>query len=52
MTRMRVALCQTNSGEDVVANERQVFELLEEAAAGGADLAALPEVWPCQGSAA
>ncbi len=49
---MRVALCQTNSGEDVSANERQVFELLEEAAAGGADLAALPEVWPCQGSAA
>jgi deaminated glutathione amidase len=51
MTGMRVALCQTNSGEDVEANERQVFELLEEAAAGGADLAALPEVWPCQGSA-
>ena len=49
---MRVALCQTNSGEDVSANERQVFELLEEAAAGDADLAALPEVWPCQGSAA
>ncbi|HJS27650.1 MAG TPA: carbon-nitrogen hydrolase family protein [Actinomycetota bacterium] len=49
---MRVALCQTNSGEDIVANERQVFELLEVAAAGDADLAALPEVWPCQGSAA
>ncbi len=49
---MRVALCQTNSGDDVTANEQQVFELLEEAASGGADLAALPEVWPCQGSAA
>jgi predicted amidohydrolase len=49
---MRVALCQTNSGEDVAANERQVFALLHEAASGGADLAALPEVWPCQGSAA
>ena len=48
---MRVALCQTNCGNDAAANERQVFSLLEEAAAGGADLAALPEVWPLQGSA-
>ena len=47
---MKVALCQTNCGDDVAANERQVFGLLEEAAAGGVDLAALPEVWPCQGS--
>lgn len=48
---MRVALCQTNCGEDVAANEKQVFGLLEEAAVAGVDLAALPEVWPCQGSA-
>jgi predicted amidohydrolase len=48
---MRIALCQTNCGEDVAANEAQVFGLLQEAAAGGADLAALPEVWPRQGSA-
>jgi predicted amidohydrolase len=48
---MRVALCQADCGEDVAANEDQVFGLLEEAAAVGADLAALPEVWPCQGSA-
>jgi predicted amidohydrolase len=48
---MRVALCQTNCGEDVAANEAQVFGLLERAAAHGADLAALPEVWPRQGSA-
>lgn len=48
---MRVALCQTNCGEDVAANEEQVFRLLEQAAAGQADLAALPEVWPLQGSA-
>jgi predicted amidohydrolase len=48
---VRVALCQTNCGEDVTANERQVFGLLEEAAAAGVDLVALPEVWPCQGSA-
>lgn len=48
---MRVAICQTNCGDDVVANETQVFELLEDAGSAGADLAALPEVWPCQGSA-
>jgi predicted amidohydrolase len=48
---VRVALCQTNCGEDVAANEEQVSGLLELAAAGGADLAALPEVWPRQGSA-
>ena len=48
---MRVALCQTNCGEGVAANEEQVFGLLEEAAGGEADLAALPEVWPLQGSA-
>jgi predicted amidohydrolase len=48
---MRVALCQTNSGDDVAANEEQVFGLLDAAVAEGVDLAALPEVWPCQGSA-
>jgi len=48
---VRIALCQTNCGEDVAANEEQVHGLLDEAAAGGADLAALPEVWPCQGQA-
>lgn len=49
---MRVALCQMGSTEDVAANEALAFALLEEAAAGDADLACLPEVWPCQGSAA
>jgi predicted amidohydrolase len=48
---MKVALCQTNSDEDVAANEARVSALLEEAAGGGAGLACLPEVWPCQGSA-
>jgi predicted amidohydrolase len=48
---VRVALCQTNCGEDVSANEDQVFGLLEEAGKAGVDLVALPEVWPCQGSA-
>jgi len=48
---MRVALCQTNSAENVSANAADVERLLNEAGAAGVDLAALPEVWPCQGSA-
>jgi deaminated glutathione amidase len=48
---VRVALCQSNCGEDVAANEEQIFRLLDVAADEGVDLAALPEVWPCQGSA-
>jgi predicted amidohydrolase len=48
---MQLALCQTNCGEDAAANEEQVFGLLQEAATGGVDLVALPEVWPLQGSA-
>ena len=48
---MRVALCQTNSTEDVEANTQQVERLLAEAGAAAVDLVALPEVWPCQGSA-
>lgn len=47
---MRVALCQMNSRGDAAANEAAAEQLLREAAAGGADLAALPEVWPAQGS--
>lgn len=47
---MRVALCQMNSRADVAANDEAALRLLREAAAGGADLAALPEVWPAQGS--
>jgi predicted amidohydrolase len=48
---MRVALCQMNSTEDVDANVAQAEALLREAGTAGVDLAALPEVWPCQGSA-
>ncbi len=48
---MRIALCQTNCGEDVGANEAQVFGLLDGAVIETPDLVALPEVWPCQGSA-
>jgi predicted amidohydrolase len=51
MPLVRVALCQMNSRDDVEANLRQAGELLEKAAAGGADLAGLPEVWTYMGSA-
>ena len=48
---MRIALCQTNCGEDAASNERQVFGLLDQATTEDVDLVALPEVWPIQGSA-
>jgi predicted amidohydrolase len=48
---VRVALCQTNCGEDAAANEEQVFGLLEQAVTDGVDVVALPEAWPLQGSA-
>lgn len=49
---MRVAVCQMNAGRsDVDVNLETAVGLLEEAASGGADLAALPEVWPYYGSA-
>lgn len=47
---MRVALCQMNSRADVAANDATALRQLREAADGGADLAALPEVWPAWGS--
>ena len=47
---MRVAVCQMNAGRgDVEANVATASRLLEEAAARGADLAALPELWPYYG---
>jgi predicted amidohydrolase len=51
MPAVRVALCQMNSRDDVDENRRRAGELLEEAAAGDADLAGLPEVWTYMGSA-
>ena len=42
---MRVAVCQMRSGEDRDANVRAAERLLHEAAEGGADLAALPELF-------
>src|SRR2546430_15999937 len=50
---MRVAVCQMNAGGgDVQENVATAVRLLEEAAAGGADLAVLPELWPAHGSPA
>jgi predicted amidohydrolase len=47
---MRVAVCQMRSGEDVGANLREARRLLNEAADGSADLAALPEHFAYLGS--
>jgi len=48
---MRVALCQMNAGrDDVEANVATAVRLLHEAADGGADLAALPELFSFYGS--
>jgi deaminated glutathione amidase len=48
---MRVAVCQMSSGEDVEVNLDVAERLLRESADGGADLAALPELFPYLGSA-
>jgi deaminated glutathione amidase len=42
---MRVALCQMRSATDVEVNVKEAERLLHEAADGGADVAALPEVF-------
>ena len=48
---MRVAVGQMNAGDDDVdANVATAIRLLDEAAAGGADLVALPELWPFYGA--
>ncbi len=49
---MRVALCQMNAGDEVELNLRVAEELLAEAARGGADLAALPELFVFMGPSA
>ncbi|SIR69504.1 carbon-nitrogen hydrolase family protein [Micromonospora avicenniae] len=49
---MRVAVCQLNAREDRKANLAVAAELLERAAAGGADLALLPEYVDYLGPAA
>ena len=47
---MRVAVCQLQTGEDVSANLGVAERSLREAAAGGADLAALPEYFSYLGA--
>lgn len=49
---MRAAICQMRSGEDVETNVALAEQLLREAADGGADVAALPEVFSYLGSSA
>jgi predicted amidohydrolase len=50
---MRVAVCQMHAGrDDLDGNVEAAVRLLEGAAGGGADLAALPELWPFYGAAA
>jgi predicted amidohydrolase len=44
---MRVAVCQVNSRADRSANLAVAIDLLERAAAAGADLAVLPEYVCC-----
>jgi deaminated glutathione amidase len=48
---MRVGLIQLSSGDDMAANAERAEELLHRAGEAGIDVAALPEVWPRQGSA-
>ena len=47
---MRVAACQMNSRGDKAANLATALDLLDEAAAGGADLAVLPEYFDYLGT--
>jgi predicted amidohydrolase len=49
---MRIAVCQLNSRDDRAANLKVARELLDRAAAGGADLAVLPEYTDHLGPAA
>ncbi|HEY2839326.1 MAG TPA: carbon-nitrogen hydrolase family protein [Pirellulales bacterium] len=49
-TRFRVAAVQMSSGEDPAVNLRAAVALVEQAAAGGAQLVALPEMFLCYGS--
>jgi predicted amidohydrolase len=45
-----VAVLQMNSGEDKAANVETALRLIDEAAATGARLVVLPEIWPYLGS--
>lgn len=50
MTRLRVALVQTDPGSDKAANVEQALALVAEAAGSGADVVALPETFHFRGS--
>ena len=47
--QLRVAAIQMNSGDDKAANVETALSLIDRAAASGARLIALPEVWPYLG---
>src|SRR5215211_4760031 len=49
---LRVAAVQMNSGADKSANIAAALGLIDQAAAGGARLVTLPEVWPYLGPSA
>jgi deaminated glutathione amidase len=49
MTRVTVALIQTDPGPDKAANVERALGLVAEAAERGADLVALPETFHCRG---
>ena len=49
MNRLSVAIAQMNSGADKATNISSALELIDRAAASGARLAILPEVWPYLG---
>lgn len=49
MAQYRVAACQLNSQDDKAANVETALDLLDEAAAQGADIAALPEMFTFMG---
>ncbi|NNL57498.1 MAG: hypothetical protein HKO71_07075, partial [Pseudomonadales bacterium] len=48
----RVAVVQMQSGAQAEDNCQRVAKLVADAAAGGAQLVVLPEMWPCIGSTA
>lgn len=49
-TTIDVAVVQMNSGEDKAANVETALRLIDEAAAGGARLVVLPEIWTYLGN--
>ena len=44
---MKLALCQMLVGMDKQKNTEKALSMIREAAAGGADIVSLPEMWNC-----